>query len=51
MQPSVVGVSEEILEQYQLNLFEDFNLLTVYVKRITVAQKDIQLVRTLRGYT
>ena len=40
---------QEATEAYLVGLFEDTNLETIHRKRITVAPKDIQLARRIRG--
>lgn len=40
---------QESTEAYLVGLFEDTNLETIHRKRITVAPKDIQLARRIRG--
>lgn len=40
---------QESVEAYLVGLFEDTNLETIHRKRITVAPKDIQLARRIRG--
>ena len=40
---------QEVAETYMVNLFEDVNLCTVHVKRVTLLPKDIQLAHRFWG--
>ena len=40
---------QEACEAYLIHLFEDTNLCTIHIKRVTIMPKDIQLVRCIRG--
>lgn len=40
---------QEACEAYLVGIFEDSNLCCLHAKRITIAPKDIQLARRIRG--
>lgn len=40
---------QEAAEAYLVQLFEDANLCAIHAKRVTVAPKDLQLARRIRG--
>lgn len=40
---------QEAAEAYLIGLFEDTNLLAIHAKRVTIATKDMQLARGIRG--
>lgn len=40
---------QEATEAYLIGLFEDTNLLAIHAKRVTIATKDMQLARRIRG--
>ena len=40
---------QESVEDYLVGILADTNLMTIHRKRITVAPKDVQLVRRIRG--
>ena len=40
---------QEASESYLVGLFEDTNLACIHAKRITIAPKDVQLARRIRG--
>jgi histone H3/H4 len=44
-----IGAIQDATEDYATGLFEDANLCCIASKRITVAPKDIQLARWIRG--
>ncbi|GAA5846944.1 hypothetical protein JCM9279_006962 [Rhodotorula babjevae] len=48
-QSSAVLALQEATEAYLVHLFEDSNLCALHAKRITIMQRDMQLVRRLRG--
>ncbi|KPV73769.1 uncharacterized protein RHOBADRAFT_16612, partial [Rhodotorula graminis WP1] len=48
-QSSALLALQEATEAYLVHLFEDSNLLALHAKRVTVMQRDMQLVRRLRG--
>jgi len=39
---------QEAAEAYLVNLFEDTNYAAIHAKRVTIMQRDMQLVRRLR---
>ena len=45
--PTAVSALQEVVEACLVLLFEDTNLCTIHVKRITIMPKDIQLVRRI----
>jgi histone H3 len=48
-QSSAIAALQEASESYLVGLFEDSNLCAIHAKRVTVAPKDIQLARRIRG--
>ena len=48
-QKESIGALQEAAESYLVGLFEDTNLCTIHVKRITIMPKDIQLAHRIRG--
>lgn len=40
---------QEAAEDYIVHLFEDTNLCCIHAKRVTIAPKDLQLARRIRG--
>ena len=46
---AAITALQEASEAYLVCLFEDTNLCTIHVKRVTIMPKDIQLVRCIRG--
>jgi histone H3/H4 len=44
-----IGAIQDATEDYAIGLFEDANLCCIASKRITVAPKDIELARRIRG--
>ena len=40
---------QEAAEAYLIGLFEDTNLMAIHAKRVTIATKDMQLARRIRG--
>ena len=48
-QKNAVIALHEAYEAYQISLFEDTNLECIHRKRQTIAPKDIQLARRIRG--
>ena len=48
-QRQAVAALQEAAEAYLVGLFEDTNLCCIHVKRVTIAPKDIQLARRIRG--
>ena len=47
--PDAIMALQEAAEAYLVGLFEDTNLCAIHAKRVTIAPKDIQLARRLRG--
>ena len=47
--PAMMMALQEAAEVYLVQLLEDSNLCTIHAKCITIQQKDIQLVRQIRG--
>lgn len=48
-QSAAVGALQEASEAYLVGLFEDTNLCAIHARRVTIAPKDLQLARRLRG--
>lgn len=48
-QKNAITALHEAYEAYQVSLFEDTNLECIHRKRQTIAPKDIQLARRIRG--
>lgn len=48
-QKDAIVALHEAYESYQISLFEDTNLECIHRKRQTIAPKDIQLARRIRG--
>jgi len=48
-QGSAIKALQEASEAYLISLFEDTNLCAIHAKRITIAPKDMQLARRVRG--
>jgi len=48
-QTSAILALQEAAEAYLVQLFEDTNLCAIHAKRITIAPKDMQLARRIRG--
>lgn len=48
-QKNAIMALHEAYEAYQISLFEDTNLECIHRKRQTIAPKDIQLARRIRG--
>jgi histone H3 len=48
-QKNAIAALHEAYEAYQVSLFEDTNLECIHRKRQTIAPKDIQLARRIRG--
>ena len=46
---SSIEALQEAAEAYLVKLFEDANLLAIHAKPITIQEKDIKLVRRIRG--
>lgn len=44
-----INCLQEAAEDYKVHLFEDANLNAIHAKRVTIAPKDIQLARRIRG--
>ena len=40
---------QEASEAYLVGLFEDTNLCAIHARRVTIAVKDLQLARRIRG--
>ena len=51
IQVGAVLVLHEAAEAYLIRVMEDTNLCTVHAKRITILQRDMQLVLRIRGET
>lgn len=51
--PAVEGIATQWFpvtrRRFMVHLFEDANLCALHAKRVTVMQKDMQLVRRIRG--
>ena len=47
--PDAIMALQEASEAYLVGLFEDTNLCAIHAKRVTIAPKDVQLARRLRG--
>ena len=45
---ALLGI-QEAAEAYLVGLFEDANLEAIHAKRVTIAPKDIQCARRIRG--
>ncbi|KAI5475548.1 hypothetical protein MNV49_001181 [Pseudohyphozyma bogoriensis] len=48
-QSSALLALQEATEAYLVHLFEDSNLCALHAKRVTIMQRDMQLVRRIRG--
>ena len=48
-QRQAIAALQESAEAYLVGLFEDTNLCCIHAKRVTIAPKDIQLARRIRG--
>ena len=48
-QRQAIAALQEAAEAYLIGLFEDTNLCCIHAKRVTIAPKDIQLARRIRG--
>ena len=48
-QREAIATLQEAAEAYLVGLFEDTNLYAIHAKRVTIAPKDIQLARRIRG--
>ena len=48
-QREAIAAIQEVAEAYLVGLFEDTNLCAIHAKRVTIAPKDIQLARRIRG--
>lgn len=48
-QASAVAALQEAAESYLVGLFEDTNLCAIHAHRVTIAPKDMQLARRIRG--
>lgn len=48
-QSQAICALQEASEAYLVGLFEDTNLCAIHAKRVTIAPKDMQLARRLRG--
>ena len=48
-QSTVIAALQEAAENFIVGLFEDVNLLTVHVKRVTIMSRDIRLALRIRG--
>ena len=48
-QRQAIAALQEAAEAYLVGLFEDTNLCCIHAKRVTIAPKDIQLARRIRG--
>ena len=48
-QSHAVLALQEAAEAYLVGLFEDTNLCTIHIKRVSIMPKDIQLARRIRG--
>ncbi|ORY88131.1 histone-fold-containing protein [Leucosporidium creatinivorum] len=48
-QSSALMALQEATEAYLIHLFEDSNLCALHAKRVTIMQRDMQLVRRIRG--
>ncbi|BGO91133.1 hypothetical protein NBRC10512_005774 [Rhodotorula toruloides] len=48
-QSSALLALQEATEAYLIHLFEDSNLCALHAKRVTIMQRDMQLVRRIRG--
>lgn len=48
LQSNRVMVLQQKSESQMVELFEDINLLTIYIKRVTILPKDIQLTCRMR---
>ncbi|GAA5905774.1 hypothetical protein JCM6882_000455 [Rhodosporidiobolus microsporus] len=48
-QSSALLALQEATEAYLVHLFEDSNLAALHAKRVTIMQRDMQLVRRIRG--
>ena len=48
-QREAIAALQEAAEAYLVGLFEDTNLCCLHAKRVTIAPKDIQLARRIRG--
>ena len=48
-QAAVILCLQEVAEAYLVGLFEDTNLCTIHIKRVTIMPRDLQLARHIRG--
>ena len=48
-QRQAIAALQEAVEAYLVGLFEDTNLCCIHAKRVTIAPKDLQLARRIRG--
>ena len=48
-QRQAIAALQEAAEAYLVGLFEDTNLCCIHVRRMTIAPKDLQLARRIRG--
>ncbi|KAM0787335.1 centromere-specific histone H3 CENP-A [Microbotryomycetes sp. NB124-2] len=48
-QSSALLALQEATEAYLVHLFEDSNLCALHARRVTIMQRDMQLVRRIRG--
>ena len=48
-QRQAIAALQEAAEAYLIGLFEDTNLCCIHAKRVTIAPKDLQLARRIRG--
>lgn len=49
MQASALEALQEAAEMYLVQFFEDVVLLSLHCKRVTIMQRDMMLMRRLRG--
>lgn len=42
-------LARSLARRYLVHLFEDSNLCALHAKRVTIMQRDMQLVRRIRG--
>ena len=48
-QREAIAALQEAAEAYLVGLFEDTNLCCIHARRVTIAPKDIELARRIRG--
>ena len=48
-QSQAIMALQEATEAFLVHLFEDTNLCAIHAKRVTIAPKDMQLARRVRG--